>query len=158
VVVGGVGYDEANRTPVILLEETDGGRVLPIWIGVSAARSIAREIESAEAPRPNTHDLTQQLLSGLGARVLRATVTELRGSTYYATLRVESKDRIRDFDARPSDAIAVALRFDAPLFVLRSLFDARAGVRGDSRPTDERKLAPREPDSSDNLDSTELAL
>ena len=129
VRVSAVGIDETSRVPVILLEEAGGGRVLPIWIGAAEARSIATQIGDESSRRPNSHDLTKQLLSGLGAKVLRATVTELRGNTYYAVIRVEARDRVQEFDARPSDAIAVALRFDAPLFVSSVLFETRSAEK-----------------------------
>jgi len=147
VEVGGIGFDEANHAPVVLLEESGGGRVLPIWIGPFEAHSIASEMENLEAPRPNTHDLARSLLHELGARVLRATVTELRGSTYYAVLRVEDEAGVHDLDARPSDAIAVALRCKAPLFVDSALFEARATSTLDDDTDDERSDPdPAEPD------------
>jgi bifunctional DNase/RNase len=123
--VAGVGIDRRSDTPVVVLEEIGGDGVLPIWIGASEARSIQAVIEAIEWPRPNTHDLTRELLLGLDAAIERVTVTELRGSTYYAVVRIVSDRTTRELDARPSDAIALALRFDAPVFVARSLFTPR---------------------------------
>jgi bifunctional DNase/RNase len=128
VSVRGVGLDPSNRMPVLLLEERGGDRVLPIWIGSFEARSIQAQIDSQKPERPNTHDLAQQLLVHLDATIVRVTVTELRGNTYYAVVRVLADQQEREIDARPSDAIAMALRFDAPVYVNSALFDAQAGT------------------------------
>ena len=122
VSVEHVGLD-ANDLPVVLLEEDGGERWLPIWIGEAEARSIALEIEHRESPRPNTHDLAQRLISGLRGAVERVVVTELRAGTYYATLTLTSGGQRVEIDSRPSDAIAIALRADAPIFVRSHLFE-----------------------------------
>ena len=108
---------------MVLLEEDDGSRVLPILIPVAAARSIAEQINRITPPRPNTHDLAKRLLDGLDGDVERVIVTELRGGTFYALLVVRSNGRLLEIDARPSDAIAIALRAGAPLFVRESVFE-----------------------------------
>ncbi|MCG8590624.1 MAG: bifunctional nuclease family protein [Proteobacteria bacterium] len=123
VNIRALAFDPHTETPVILLAETAGTRVLPIWIGISEARSIAAELEGPRAPRPNAHDLVGRVLRGLDGAVERVVVTELREGIYFATLTVRSGDRQIDVDARPSDAIAVALRMAAPIFVHESLFD-----------------------------------
>ncbi len=112
-----IAFDPASGTPVVLLEEDDGSRVLPILIPVAAARSIAEQMNRVTPPRPNTHDLTKRLLDGLDGEVERVIVTELRGGIFYALLVVRSNGRLLEIDARPSDAIAIALRAGAPLFV-----------------------------------------
>jgi bifunctional DNase/RNase len=132
VRVARIGIDRHSELPVVVLEEIGGERMLPIWIGSAEARSIQAVIDSREWPRPNTHDLTRQLLLGLDARVERVTVTELRGSTYYALVRVTDGSEAREFDARPSDAIALALRFQAPVYVHTALLTPAA--RGDDAP------------------------
>lgn len=123
VRVGGVGLDPRTDSPVILLHERDGDRTLPIWIGTPEARSIAIELEKLELPRPNTHDLAKRLLSSLDARLDRMIVTELQGGTYFAVMVLRSGDRTLEVDARPSDAIAIALRMGAPLYVREGLFE-----------------------------------
>jgi hypothetical protein len=128
VTVGMVGLDERAGSPVVVLEETRGGRSLPIWIGVSEARSIAAQIEQQAAPRPNTHDLVTRLLQGLGARIERVVVTELRSGVYYALIVLEAHGRRIEIDSRPSDAIAIGLRMEAPLFARESLLAAGPGV------------------------------
>lgn len=127
VTVGTVALDEYHA-PVVLLEEKDGPRVLPIWIGAAEASSIADQIEHRIPPRPNTHDMAQRVIDTLEASVDRVVVTELRGSTYYALLHLRSHGRVLAIDVRPSDGIAVALRTRAPILVRASVFDAAGEV------------------------------
>ena len=122
VKVASIAVDPTG-SPGVILEESDGGRALPIWIGIAEARSIASEIERQRPPRPNSHDLTKTLIEGLDGVVERVVVTELRDGTYYALISVSSRGQHIEIDARPSDAIALALRFDAPLLVREALFD-----------------------------------
>jgi bifunctional DNase/RNase len=123
VVVGMVTIDPMSKTPVVVLEEQRGGRRLPIWIGVNEARAIAQRLEDVTPPRPNTHDLAQRLVEGLDAAVERVTVTELRESTYYAVIALRAGEARIEIDSRPSDAIALALRTAAPVFVREALFE-----------------------------------
>jgi bifunctional DNase/RNase len=131
-----VGLD-ANDLPVVLLEERDGSRWVAIWIGTAEAESIAMSIESIASPRPNTHDLARSLIDGLRGEVERVVVTDLRGGTYYATLALRTGRRHVEIDARPSDAIAIALRTDAPIFVRDHLFERAetAGTREGEAPS-----------------------
>ena len=124
-----------NDTPVVVLEEEEGTRWLPIWIGSAEARSIALEIESLRSPRPNTHDLARDVIEHLDAEVASVVVTELHEGTYYAILRLSQGGRTIAVDARPSDAIAIALRAHAPIFVREPLFareELDEPVAGDS--------------------------
>jgi bifunctional DNase/RNase len=139
VEIGALLFDPNAHSPVMILEESAGSRRLPIWIGVSEARSIAAELESVEAIRPNTHDLTTRILSDLDCSVERVTVTELRGGTYFALLQIRSSGRLVEIDSRPSDAIAIALRTSAPVFVRENLFDIVDQKIPDSNP-EERKI------------------
>lgn len=126
VDVARVAFDPLSNTPVIILEESDGPRRLFIWIGLAEARSIAQRLEAIDLPRPNTHDLAQRLVEGLQGNVERVTVTELREGTYYAVIALQRNGRRVEIDARPSDAIALALRAAAPVFVREGLFEAGA--------------------------------
>ena len=121
VQVAGVRTDGAHQL-IVLLEDPEGKRVLPIWIGLAEARSIAAQLDQASSPRPNTHDLATQLLERLDATLERVVVTEIRGSTYYALLILERDGQRMEIDSRPSDAIAIALRTKAPIFVREDLF------------------------------------
>jgi bifunctional DNase/RNase len=122
VRVGSVGVDRFN-TPVVILEEEEGTRRLPIWIGVAEATSIAAHLQRQAPPRPNFHDLAKLVIQSVDAELVRVVVTELRGSTYYATLALRTNGRVVEIDVRPSDAIAVAVRLDAPILVRESLFE-----------------------------------
>jgi bifunctional DNase/RNase len=115
---------DTNNVPVLVLEEDEGSRWLPIWIGTSEARSIALEMEERSSPRPNTHDLARNVIYGLEGDLERVTVTELKGGTYFATMALRVRKRLIEIDSRPSDAIAIALRTDAPIFVRESVFEA----------------------------------
>lgn len=146
VEVGMVAVDNANA-PVVILEERDGDRWLPIWVGSFEARSIAAEIDSQKPPRPNTHDLARTLIRRLEGEVVRVVVTELRGGTYYAVLSLRARGELLELDSRPSDAIAIALRTGAPIFVRAPVFQA-AGEGTDSEPEGRRILWPRPPGGS----------
>ena len=123
VQVRGVAVDERSQSPVVILEEENGARRLPIWIGFPEASSIASELQSISAQRPNTHDLVKRLIDGLDGQVARVVVTDLEGGVYYARIVLEQDGRRFDVDARPSDAIAIALRSRAPVFVDERLFE-----------------------------------
>jgi bifunctional DNase/RNase len=122
VTLDRVAIDD-HDSPVIVLEEEGGPRWLPIWIGLAEAHSIALEMEQRRLPRPNTHDLARSVIREMKGRVARVVVTELRGGTYYAILNLDVGGEQVEVDARPSDAIAIALRDGAPIFVRESLFD-----------------------------------
>lgn len=108
---------------VVVLEEIDGPRLIPIWIGAAEGNSIAMHLNRIRLPRPMTHDLIVQLIQRLKGKVTRVVITELKESTFYATIYVEQNSHVEEIDARPSDSIAVALRCSAPLFVEDSVFD-----------------------------------
>jgi uncharacterized protein len=123
VRVATVAVDPNSNSPVIVLEELAGARKLPIWIGFAEAQSIAAELERERPQRPNSHDLAKRLIDRLDGVVQRVVVTELSDGIYYARLVVVSQGRTLSVDARPSDAIAIGLRYQAPLFVREVLFD-----------------------------------
>jgi hypothetical protein len=130
VHVGSVGLDPRSGAPVVVLVEDGGARTLPIWIGFAEASSIAAEVAQQKLPRPNTHDLLLHVIDELDAKVVRAIVTELHDGTYFARLHVLANGHELDIDARPSDAVALALRARAPLFVSEPLFDAARDAPG----------------------------
>ena len=123
VHVHSVSFDSRTHTPVLILEEDEGSRVLRIWIGLAEARSIAAEIEGVEARRPNTHDLARSLIAGLDGKIQRIVVNDLREGIYFATIDLRVNGRSVEIDSRPSDAIAIAIRDGATVFVLEELFD-----------------------------------
>jgi bifunctional DNase/RNase len=122
VRVGTVALDQRNA-PVVILEEKDGPRVLPIWIGTAEASSIASQINDHPPPRPNFHDMARRVIQRLDAEVERVVVTELRRGTYYALLWLRADGRLIEIDVRPSDGIALALRAEAPILVRASVFE-----------------------------------
>lgn len=123
----GVRIELPSNTPIVLLREQDGDRYLPIWIGAGEATAIALALEGVEAQRPLTHDLLASIVERLGATVSRVVVTELRGGIYYADLVVVRDGNEIKISSRPSDAIALAARTDAPIFVLPNVLE-EAGV------------------------------
>lgn len=109
--------DPVTNMPIVILKDSGGDAVLPIWVGIYEANAIALEIEKVTTPRPMTHDLIKNVLTGLDAQVKKVVVTELRDDTFFAVIWLEREGRIISVDSRPSDALAVALRLDCPIFV-----------------------------------------
>jgi len=112
----GVSYDLVGKQPIVLLKTADGNRFLPIWIGQAEAAAILMRLQNATSPRPLTHDLLTDILGQLEAQVIRVTVTELRDNTFYAAITIVQDGSEVEIDSRPSDAIALAVRTDAPIF------------------------------------------
>ena len=113
--IRGLMLDPVTNTPIVILKDS-GDTVLPIWVGVYEANAIALEIEKVSTPRPMTHDLIKNVLAGLDAQVHKVVVTELKEDTIYAVIWMEREGRIISVDSRPSDALALALRVDCPIF------------------------------------------
>ncbi len=112
----GVSFDIVGKQPIVLLKTADGNKFLPIWIGHPEAAAILMKLQGASTPRPMTHDLLTDMLSQLEARVIRITVTELRDSTFYASITIQQDGSEIEVDSRPSDAIALAVRAEAPIY------------------------------------------
>ncbi len=123
VKVAHLGLDRNTNTPVVILQEKEGERVLPIWIGPAEASAIAMELAGVKFSRPLTHDLLKQVIVGLGADLRRVMITQVKENTYYAELHIHREDHVVQIDARPSDSIAVALRLKAPIFTDEELLD-----------------------------------
>ena len=115
--IRGLMVDPTTNAPIVILKDVAGDTVLPIWVGLYEANAIALEVEKASPPRPMTHDLLKNLIHGLNAEVQRIVVTELRDDTFYAVIWMERNGEPITLDARPSDAIALALRSDCPIYV-----------------------------------------
>lgn len=115
--IRGLMMDPVTNMPIVILKDIGSDTVLPIWVGVYEANAIALEIEKVTTPRPMTHDLIKNVLVGLESQVHKVVVTELREDTFYAVIWVERDGRIISIDSRPSDALALALRMDCPIFV-----------------------------------------
>jgi len=126
VTVYGVSFDVASKQPIVLLKVEGKNRFLPIWIGHPEASAILMKLQNAELPRPMTHDLLAAIIEQLSASLESVLVTELRDNTFYAVLRLEAGGQEIRVDSRPSDAIALAVRTDAPIFASAELLDANA--------------------------------
>jgi len=121
MTIKGLMIDPITNMPIIILRDQEGQRVLPIWVGVFEANAIALQIENVQTPRPMTHDLLKNIIQDLEARVERVVVCELKENTFYATIYLHSHGGTISVDARPSDAIALALRSGSPIFVEESV-------------------------------------
>ncbi len=115
--IKGLMVDPITNMPIIVLREVEGQRVLPIWVGVFEANAIALQVENVQTPRPMTHDLLRSVITELGGQLDRIVVCQLKENTFYALLHVQSARGAHTIDARPSDAIALALRFGSRIFV-----------------------------------------
>ncbi len=126
VRVAHLGLDRTTNTPVVILQEQGGDRVLPIWIGPAEASAIAMELAGMKFARPLTHDLLKLVIVGLGADLRKVIITQVKDNTYYAELHIYRGDAVVNIDARPSDSIAVALRLKAPIFTSDELLENTA--------------------------------
>lgn len=115
--IRGLTMDPVTQMPIVVLKDVNGGTVLPIWVGIFEANAIALEIEKVSTPRPMTHDLLKTVLVGLHTGVKKIVVNELKDDTFYALIWLERDGELISVDSRPSDALALALRLDCPIFV-----------------------------------------
>jgi uncharacterized protein len=127
MVIYGVSFDMVGKQPIVLLKTQEGNKFLPIWIGHPEAAAILMKLQGASTPRPMTHDLFTDMLSQLDARVVRIAVTELRENTFYAVVTISVDGSEIEVDSRPSDAIALAVRIDAPIFAAEEVLE-QAGI------------------------------
>ncbi|MGE3520270.1 MAG: bifunctional nuclease family protein [Vicinamibacterales bacterium] len=137
MTIRGLMVDPITNTPIVVLRDKDGQRVLPIWVGIFEANAIALLIENVTPPRPMTHDLLRNVIENLHARVERIVVSDLQDTTFYAVIYLSRDGETLAIDARPSDAIALALRTRAPIYVEETVIDH-------AKTTD---LSPEKPDA-----------
>ena len=128
MTIKGLMIDPITNMPIIILRDQEGQRILPIWVGVFEANAIALQIENVQTPRPMTHDLLKNVIDDLNARVERVVVNDLRENTFYATIHMKANEHDVLVDARPSDAIALALRTRSPIFVEESVIQNARSV------------------------------
>ena len=117
MVIYGVSFDMVGKQPIVLLKAVNSNKFLPIWIGHPEAAAILMRLQGANAPRPMTHDLLTDILARMGAKCSRVAVTHLEDNTFYASITLAVDGRELEIDARPSDAMALAVRSEAPIFV-----------------------------------------
>jgi len=127
--VGGLTLDPVTKTPIVILKDTDNKLNLPIWVGLMEATAMATELEGIKMARPMTHDLLRTMVETLGGVVEAIEVTDLKDSTYYAVIYLEVGGRKVSVDARPSDAISLALRSKSPIFVAKKVLEASSSVQ-----------------------------
>jgi bifunctional DNase/RNase len=135
--IRGLMLDPVTNTPIVILKDSGSDTVLPIWVGVYEANAIALEIEKVSTPRPMTHDLIKNVLTGLDTHVHKIVVTELKEDTFYAVIWMERDGRVISVDSRPSDALALALRVDCPIFVEEEVLKTSKKAAGASEATSE---------------------
>ena len=145
VKVGALIMDPNSSTPIVVLKGVDGEAILPIWVGAYEANAIALEIEKIVPQRPMTHDLLRNLIIQTGFRVERVTVSDLLNNTFYALIDlVDEKGQTISLDARPSDAIALALRADCPIFVAQKVLDISTSTQNKTEEEFDEPLKPSE--------------
>src|SRR4051794_36533212 len=140
MTIKGLMVDPVTNTPIVILRDKDGQKVLPIWVGIFEANAIALQIENIATPRPMTHDLLRNVIHDLRASVQKIVVCDLQENTFYALIYLTSNGETVAIDARPSDAIALALRTRAPIFVEERVIDHAKTVDFASDKTDADRL------------------
>jgi hypothetical protein len=137
--IRGLMMDPVTNMPIVILKDVNGTAVLPIWVGIYEANAIALEIEKVATPRPMTHDLLKNLLTGLDTHVSKVVVSDLRDDTFYALIWLEKDGQVISIDSRPSDALALALRVDCPIYVEEEVLKSSkaSGTASDKVSSDE---------------------
>ena len=132
MLVAGVTVDPVTKSPIVVLKEPGNRRALPIWIGVLEANAIVLALEKVELPRPMTHDLMKAVLETTGNSLRKVEITDIRDNTYYASLHLEGNGVLYTVDSRPSDAIALALRFGVPVVVSEGVMEKAVDITVDA--------------------------
>lgn len=137
--VAGVTFDSKSNQPMVILRDLEEKRILPIWIGAFEANAILMELEGVHTSRPMTHDLIKLIIGGLGAKVTQVVINNLKEGTYFAEIKISIEGMTTKIDARPSDAIAVALRSGCPIFVEEHVLASGQWLEDDSLTEEERE-------------------
>lgn len=156
--VEGLTLDPLTNMPIIILKDSSGQKALPIWVGIFEANAIALEIENISTPRPMTHDLLKNMILSMEAEIKHILVNELKDNTFYAVISVMHNGHTLNIDSRPSDAIALALRVKAPIFVEEKVIEAAKSIelpesdkRGDDKDQWSKWLENLKPQDFGNL-------
>jgi bifunctional DNase/RNase len=140
--IKGLMLDPMSNSPIVVLKDDDEKLFLPIWVGIFEANAIALQLENITTPRPMTHDLLREMIQQLDARVTRIVINDLKDATFYAQIRLlirrAGSEQLLEIDARPSDAIALALRTEAPIYVAQSVLDQAQTITPDGETTEEK--------------------
>ena len=138
--IKGLMMDPATNSPIVILQDLEGTILLPIWVGIFEANAIALQIERVDTPRPMTHDLLKNALVHLGAEIKKIVVTELNENTFFAMIHMDLDGQPTTLDSRPSDAIALALRTDAPIFVTEQVIKNSRSLALDRKELDPKDV------------------
>jgi uncharacterized protein len=136
--IKGLMLDPVSNSPIVVLKDEAEKFFLPIWVGIFEANAIALQLENISTPRPMTHDLLRNMIGELDARVTRVVINDLRDSTFFAQIRLITGEKTLEVDARPSDAIALALRAEAPIFVAQSVLDQAQTISPDGDDSEDK--------------------
>jgi bifunctional DNase/RNase len=138
MTIKGLMLDPVSNSPIVVLKDEDEKFFLPIWVGIFEANAIALQLENVSTPRPMTHDLLKNMIAELDGRVTRVVINDLRDATFFAQIRVITGAKTLELDARPSDAIALALRVEAPIFVAQEVLEQAQTITPDGEEDSER--------------------
>lgn len=138
--IKGLVIDPISKMPIVVLEDLEGNRLLPIWIGVFEANAISLKMENIHTPRPMTHDLVMNFLQQFGISIEKIVVTDVKDNTFYASIHCRQHDETLIIDSRPSDAIAISLRMEAPIFVQEEVVQKAHSMKFDENLEDSEKL------------------
>ena len=136
MIISGFGVDSLSKDPVVILKEIDGERILPIWIGILEAQAIASEMGGIKLNRPMTHDLLKTILESIDVKVKKVEICDLKDDTYFALIYITHMGKEFTIDARPSDALALSLRMNAPIFVLEKVINKSKQIDMDEEAED----------------------
>jgi hypothetical protein len=152
MVISVLAIDPLTKSPIVILKEIDGERTLPLWIGLIEANAIATELEGIKSPRPMTHDLLKDIMKSTGVKVNKVEVCDLKSNTYYAIIHITYNGKEIAIDARPSDALALSLRVDAPIFVAEEVFKKFYQKDSKAEPVDKSEEGKRWQEILEKLD------
>jgi uncharacterized protein len=156
MVIYGVSFDMVGKQPIVLLKTRDGNKFLPIWIGHPEAAAILMKLQGANTPRPMTHDLIDDMLDKLQAECTRVSVTELRENTFYASIQLRIDGREVEIDSRPSDALALAVRTQAPIFAHEDVI-AESAIEFEHEVEDQEDVVDKFKEFLDNVSPEDFA-
>jgi bifunctional DNase/RNase len=156
MIISVLAVDSQTKSPIVILKEVDGERSLPIWIGMLEAHAIASEMEGIKLLRPMTHDLLKNILELVDAKVNKVEITDLRDNTYYALIHITHEGKELSIDARPSDALALSLRTNAPIFASEEIIDKSVRIELQEEPADKTEQQKKWQKILEKLDPEDL--
>lgn len=151
MVISGLTVDPLTNSPIVILKEVDGEKTLPIWIGLLEATAIASELEDIKFSRPMTHDLLKNIMELIDVKILKVEVCDLKNNTYYALIHLKHNGKEMSIDARPSDALALSLRVDAPIFVAEEVIQKSSQIDLKAEPQDKSEQGKKWQDILESL-------